>query len=374
MGNGNNVAMNERKRTSKDEKKIDSKVKEHTPEDDGAESKSTNMTKSSMKEYAKRDSMPYQKGDRVLAKVSRYPWWPGQIIRYKPMNRDGITIEKSQEHLYKVQFFPNLDFAWVKQTGLKPLTNEDISNFLASLKKKSKYLKEAYEAACEPPDIESEESTEEEKEPCESEDSAGDSNYLMNKKKRKNFEESTTETNTDLSSPLSTMSSISSISEMYGKSATSSKVDLINSKLTKNVDRANDKGKLPISDSNHRGRLSPLNSLSSEMKTLIQRLLYFRFKLQKLFLSSNITFEEDDLYQAKVYLRAIEDFPYLNYEMIVSTKIAKVLKRIALLDDLPKDEIFCIRGQCKDILYYWKQNMSISMESSPANSLTEVEN
>ncbi|WBW71514.1 PWWP domain protein Pdp1 [Schizosaccharomyces osmophilus] len=360
MGNGNNAAMNSKQSISQVEKNVKSEAKAYTLQKGGTKSTSTTLTRSSVKEDAEGGVKPYHRGDRVLAKVSGYPWWPAQIVRYKLMNRDGITIEKSPEHFYKVQFFPNLDFSWVKQTGLKPLANEDISNFLNSIKRKSKILREAYEAAREPPDIEGEDSTEEE-EQNENDYLASDT-YVLDKRKRKSFEGSPTENSTDSSSLLSTMSSISSISEMYGNLSTSN-FDSADSKLNRNVKKTDYKNNLSSSDLKDRRLLSPSNSATSEMKTLVQRLLYFRFKLQKLFLSSNINFGEEELYRAKEYLEEVEGFPYLNYEMITTTKIAKVLKRIALLDNLPKDELYSIRGQCKDILYNWKHNLSSSMES-----------
>ncbi|EPX75010.1 PWWP domain-containing protein Pdp1 [Schizosaccharomyces octosporus yFS286] len=369
MDNGNNPAVDRKHTALKVEKKGKSETKAYTLHNDGIKSTSTNLMTPSIYENVEDGTQLFHRGDRVLAKVSGYPWyvkfrdrhfninscyrWPAQIIRYKLMNREGVTIEKSPEHFYKVQFFPNLEFSWVKQTGLKPLANEDIDYFLSSVKRKSKVLQEAYKAACEPPYIESEESTEEEGDLDENNRSERDT-YLLNKRKRNEFEDLSTKTDADRFNPLST---ISSISEMYGN-LSSSKLNSTDLKWATNNSKTGYKNNCSRWDLNQRKRLSPLNTATSEIKTLVQRLLYFRFKLQKLFLSSNSNFEEENLYRAKEYLKEIEEFPYLNYEMIITTKIAKVLKRIALRDELQKEELLSIRGQCKDILFSWKHNLS----------------
>ncbi|SGY14265.1 BQ5605_C010g06123 [Microbotryum silenes-dioicae] len=92
----------------------------------------------------------YTPGDIVLAKIKGYPSWPGQITDGKdaPVNVRSQQPPKSKTYL--VRFFPTGDYAWTARRDISSLTKDEIDTYVSSSSKKKGDLLEAYKIAKDP--------------------------------------------------------------------------------------------------------------------------------------------------------------------------------------------------------------------------------
>ena len=82
-------------------------------------------------------------------------------------------------------------------------------------------------------------------------------------------------------------------------------------------------------------------------------ILLIRHKLQKSFLSRDQWPQAEDMPEANQDLTQLETYPNLETAIIKTTKINKVLKGIAKIPDIPREDEFMFKPRCKDLLEKW---------------------
>jgi hypothetical protein len=93
-----------------------------------------------------------------------------------------------------------------------------------------------------------------------------------------------------------------------------------------------------------------LNTLSTTSNLVV---LFLRHKLQKGLCSRDNPPKSDDMPNMNDHLTALENFQDLESPIIRETKVAKLLKVILKLTDLPRDEEFKFKDRCGKLLAGW---------------------
>ncbi|KAL8644330.1 MAG: hypothetical protein Q9226_007820 [Calogaya cf. arnoldii] len=89
-----------------------------------------------------------------------------------------------------------------------------------------------------------------------------------------------------------------------------------------------------------------------------KKVLWFRHKLQRGFLSRDVPPKEDEMKQMSEYLAELETYLDLEPNIIRSTKINKVLKAMIKIPSIPQDEIHQFKDRSLKILAEWNKTLS----------------
>ncbi|KAL8967845.1 MAG: hypothetical protein Q9183_002739 [Haloplaca sp. 2 TL-2023] len=89
-----------------------------------------------------------------------------------------------------------------------------------------------------------------------------------------------------------------------------------------------------------------------------KRILYFRHKLQRGFLSRDVPPKEDEMAGMSDFLAELETYTDLEGSIIRTTKINKVLKAMIKLPSIPQNEIYQFKERCLKLLGKWNEILS----------------
>ncbi|KAL8781588.1 MAG: hypothetical protein Q9213_005938 [Squamulea squamosa] len=89
-----------------------------------------------------------------------------------------------------------------------------------------------------------------------------------------------------------------------------------------------------------------------------KKVLWFRHKLQRGFLSRDVPPKEDEMKQMSDYLGELETYLDLESSIIRSTKINKVLKAMIKIPSIPQDEIHQFKDRSLKLLGEWNKALS----------------
>ncbi|KAI4190293.1 MAG: hypothetical protein LQ346_004946 [Caloplaca aetnensis] len=89
-----------------------------------------------------------------------------------------------------------------------------------------------------------------------------------------------------------------------------------------------------------------------------KRVLYFRHKLQRGFLSRDTPPKEDEMNSMSEFLDELETLPDLEGSIIRTTKINKVLKGMIKLASIPRDEDYHFKDRCLKLLTKWNETLA----------------
>ncbi|GAA5913704.1 uncharacterized protein JCM6883_000020 [Sporobolomyces salmoneus] len=108
-------------------------------------------TKGSKDASTKEETQTYNESDIVLAKVKGYPPWPGRVMDPSAANKKVAKEKPSKgKNHYLVQFFPTGDFTWAGPRDLSLLQTKEIEKYLSEPSKKKSDLRQGYEIAKDP--------------------------------------------------------------------------------------------------------------------------------------------------------------------------------------------------------------------------------
>ncbi|CAF9924722.1 MAG: hypothetical protein ALECFALPRED_002820 [Alectoria fallacina] len=100
----------------------------------------------------------------------------------------------------------------------------------------------------------------------------------------------------------------------------------------------------------------PTPAQMKEMKE--KKVLYYRHKLQRGFLSRDTMPKEDEMKSMSDFLSELETYPDLEGSIIRTTKIHKVLRQMLKLPSIPLDEEFHFKTRSLDLLAKWNETLS----------------
>ncbi|GAA5948504.1 hypothetical protein JCM10213_003885 [Rhodosporidiobolus nylandii] len=290
------------------------------------------------KESASDPSHVYNAGDIVLAKIKGYPAWPGQILDHDKAPQKVAREKPKTKGINLVQFFPTGDYSWTVSRDLSLLTPKEIDTYLSSTNKKKGDLLEGYRIAQDPQawnqekadalaEYESlmEQAGEDEDQLAESEEEGGKAG-----KKRKRAAEPKKD-------------------EKKGKKAKTEKA------AGKKAAGKKDDDEAPASKKNKTNSADPG---AENVKS-------WRHKLQKVFLGKTAP-AADEMPKCAEYFDAMESFE-MKKEWLQESKLAKVLKRIALMKEgtIPDEDKYSFRERSSALASKWTALLNGADESSP---------
>lgn len=294
----------------------------------------------------------YKISDIVLGKIKGYPAWPGRVadeatapkkvLKEKPAKGKNATL---------VQFFPTGDFAWLGQRDISRLTEKEIDAYISGGKKKGDLLK-GYETAQDPKewitDKEDAAALEKQREAemaaMDEDDQLASENDAPATKGGKGKKDATKKRKRE------------SAAATNGKKDEKKKPkkDTTKTKAGTKKDYTDDENE-PAS------KKSKAAAPDSDAETVKG----WRHKLQKIFLGKSNP-PADEMPKCAQYFDDMEKFK-MEKEWLTESKLAKVLKRIALLKDgvIPDDEKYKFRQRSSDLAAKWASIMQENGDSSP---------
>ncbi|KAM0749053.1 hypothetical protein T439DRAFT_358184 [Meredithblackwellia eburnea MCA 4105] len=310
----------------------------------------------------------YAVGDVVLAKVKGYPAWPGHII-----NNDeapsGVRKERppKSKGQYLVQFFPTGDYTWAYSRDISTLAPREIEAYLTSGSKKKGDLLDGYQIAQDPTAWvrERREALEraaqmDTEDMLASGDEGGGGAALTgnDSKKRKRKSEasggagaaaagtaSKKETPEDKKAKKAKLEKLAKSRTAGGKKPPSEDEAAPPAKKSKSaVQEGDDAGMIQVKD--------------------------WRHKLQKVFLGKTGVLT-DELTKCKEYFDVMEKFA-MTKEYLAESKLAKVMKRIASLNDadLPNKDEHNFKKRALDLAQLWSQQLGDAKAATPVPAET----
>ncbi|GAA6002897.1 uncharacterized protein JCM10292_001363 [Rhodotorula paludigena] len=283
-------------------------------------------------------SHSYSVGDIVLAKLKGFPAWPGQIVAESEAPPKVLRERPGKaKNINLVQFFPVGDYSWLQSRDLSALTPREIEAYTSSGSKKKGELLEAYRVAQDPSDWKREradkqaeyeaalEQAQLEEDELADDDAAGDDKGAAGGKKRKRAPQN-------------------------------------NGAAPKKKTGKSDKGGKKDDDA-PAAKKAKTSANSDDPAEMVKS---WRHKLQKVFLGKNDP-PADEMPKCAEYFDAMEAFD-MKKDWLVESKLAKVLKRIALMKDgaIPDEDKYSFRDRSSKLATKWASLLGGAATDSPA--------
>lgn len=283
--------------------------------------------------------------DIVLAKVKGHPAWPARIVdpHTAPMNlRDERKI--AQRNSYLVKFFKTADYAWMNAKEISKLDPTEIKAFIDNPNKKGADLRAAYEIALAPEAWEAEleamykleEENNDEQENSEHDGEAPALPEPKTKQKRRRA----SEPKPRVTASKKRKSEVAS-SKVNQDQASSTPEPASAQGLRKRVKKKEDPP--PVIDG----------------QAIVKE---WRHKLQRVFLSKAEATEKM-MPEVDQVIKDIEAFE-MKTEWLTSSKLAKVLKRVGVLDDskVPMNDTYNFKSRARALQEKWRQTLGLGEE------------
>lgn len=361
----------------------------------------------------------YSVKDIVLAKVKGYPPWPAMVVDpenvAKHVKKERPISKKTT--FYCVRFFPAGDYSWAVAKDLSRLQQHEIEAYINEPSKKNSELKRGYEVALDPTpwieEIERKEAdaeaaaAEEEEGVDQLEDSEGggeeevdsdadsasastkkkksqagkkrkrESNSAEDgKKKRKNAQEALSAKRRPVAgskkagkgkaSSADNAESEDGVGAMAELEATEEEAGRKKARTSRGkADDSDEKpGKRSKKDKDEDDADDPLANDPEA-----QRVKDWRHKLQRGFLTGGKPPQAADMPLMEQIFSTVENYPNLTIEYLQFSKIGKVMRRIAGLLDIPRDDEFHFKHRAQALVIKWQ---TILQEAEQAAKSSEV--
>ncbi|KAG8864527.1 hypothetical protein FRB96_005030 [Tulasnella sp. 330] len=355
----------------------------------------------------------YNQGDVVLAKIRGYPPWPAMIVDPEKVSK---TVKKEKPvskktTFYCVRFFPAGDHSWAVAKDLSRLLPHEIEAYINEPSKKNGDLKRGYEIALDPTaweeehdqkqadaDAAEEEMEEgvdqlEESEGGEDElDAEGDGSSKKKKstagkkrkreivtaedqkKKRKNNQEALSAKRRPIAggkkSAKGKAGSTDNVESEDGEKAVDEDDDSGEKKPTKK----GTKGKASAGEerSSKKSKKDKEDAEDAEDANLVndpeaQRVKEWRHKLQRAFLTAKSPPQAEDMAAYDQIFNTVENYDKLNIEYLQFSKIGKVMRRIAGMENIPRDDEFHFKERATTLVATWQSIIQAAEADAVAN-------
>ncbi|KAK5172218.1 uncharacterized protein LTR77_003856 [Saxophila tyrrhenica] len=384
------------------------------------------------KKLNKKKSMPTlhlncQPGDFYWAKLKGYPPWPSVIcdeqmlpeslLATRPVSTtrpDGSIRDdfkeggkNSKERTYPVMFLSTNEFTWMINTNLEPLEPEECKTLPKS--KMIKSLQDAWKIASENHDLAyfkgilktwqeeeakieqemreeaaraaEEEAARKEREAVDAEAAATEE--AQAKKSKKSRKSKGSEDDVDMVDADGTKSAKKrkkdAESDSEGKPKKTPKVTKLNAPKTPNGEASTKKSaaksKKKVVQAPKEDEEVQKEQLTAEQEREHREkaILYLRHRLQKGFLSRDVTPKEDEMDGMATFFSQLEAHENLEASIIRTTKIHKVLKGIVKLSSIPKDEEYNFKKRSASLLDIWNRRMAADGDVAPPSAVEPKE-
>lgn len=305
----------------------------------------------------------YKESDIVLAKVKGYPSWPGRVLDASTASKKVLKDKPLKgKNVYLVQFFPAGDFMWAQPKDLSLLQTKEIDAFLNGPGKKKGDLLQGYQIAKDPSDWitqREDEAAEFQRLEAEAEDDELASESEAAAKPKKGKKEVTKKRKRDSTTATSTATNGAAKKDDKKKP----KKETAKSKASVKKDYTDDEAEPASKKAKASG--------DSDAETVKG----WRHRLQKVFLGKTNP-PADEMPKCAEIFDAMEKFD-MKKEWLVESKLAKVLKRVALLkeDVIPDEEKYNFRQRSSDLAGKWAPLMGGNPAGSPqAEASTSADN
>ncbi|KAG9009593.1 hypothetical protein FRB94_011856 [Tulasnella sp. JGI-2019a] len=342
----------------------------------------------------------YNLRDVVLAKVRGYPPWPAMIVDPDKVSK---TVKKEKPiskktTFYCVRFFPAGDHSWAVAKDLSRLLPHEIEAYISEPSKKNGDLKRGYEIALDPTSWEEEhdqkqadaEAAEEEMEEGvdQLEDSDGGEEEMEadgdgsskkkkstagkkrkreiataedQKKKRKNNQEALSAKRRPIAGSKKVKGKGSSTDNVESEDGEKAVDEDDDSGEKKAPTRKGAKGKATAGEDrpSKKSKKDKEEAEDAEDANLVndpeaQRVKEWRHKLQRAFLTAKNPPQPDDMPGYDQIFSTVENYDKLNIEYLQFSKIGKVMRRIAGMENIPRDDEFHFKERATTLVATWQ--------------------
>ncbi|KAI9634104.1 uncharacterized protein MKK02DRAFT_38775 [Dioszegia hungarica] len=282
-------------------------------------------------------------GDIVLARLKGYPAWPARIADPDTLPRK-VAAQRPNKNpmIFCVQYFPVGDYSWLNQRDLTSLTPSDISSYLESGHRKATGgLREAYQTAQDPTEwdegqaqiVQREQEGEEEVDELADEDEGEEAAVTGGKRKK--------------------------AAATGGKEGSKKKA-----KTEKKNDETADKSKKAAKPKAAKSKAAPESKPAVENQAAddddplsndpeCRKVKDWRHKLQRAFLGKALP-EADEMPGYDQLFKDIEAYKGMTTDALTYSKIGKVMKKIAAISTIPKDDELKITTRAEKLMKDWQ--------------------
>ncbi|CEH14511.1 HEPATOMA-DERIVED GROWTH FACTOR-RELATED [Ceraceosorus bombacis] len=283
-----------------------------------------------------REDKTFNAGDVVMAKVKGYPPWPGIVVDEKNVPT-SVNKQKPGKGVYTVRFFPQADYNWFKGYEMNHLTPKEIKAFLDEPSRAKADLRQAFLIAQDPSDWNDEQ------------------NVIV-----KNAEEAALEF-AEGQDELAEDEDDDTITAKRGGKDKRKREEKKGGKIRESAESKAKKQKK--GDDEKERAASARKSAAGDEESVAQdpetKMVYgWRHALQRGFLPKDGIIKEDETPNFDKTFKSVESYTDITEEQLRETKIGKVMKRIALLTDIPKNDEFNFAGRAQALCQKWGDVMA----------------
>ncbi|PVU99861.1 hypothetical protein BB559_000334 [Furculomyces boomerangus] len=349
----------------------------------------------------------YKVGTVCWAKLKGYPWWPSIIMDESSLSDPVLSSKPKGGRAYPVLFFGSIDYAWMTTDTLDPFKENFNRYSIKPKNRKEPKFGLALKQANDPEEIknvleQAKLQVEREREYIISrkilaEDSDEETNSSEDNDSGYSKSKHTSNKSKSVKATPSKRRETSNLASSNG-SAKRSRVDTSSSKDTKQSNRGESTGESGKRTDSSKRRKSTIESneneeisAASEKKKSIpgektsrnsedlqqklgkafKGLMALRHKIQRMLLKDDIP---KDLTEVDDLFRKVEKAP-MTVDLLLTTKIGKLMKRISILEGLPdeKDDEFKLKSRAHEMTVKWRKLVSPGRDPSEESS-TSINN
>ncbi|KAL7415413.1 hypothetical protein BDY24DRAFT_382883 [Mrakia frigida] len=313
----------------------------------------------------------YSIDDVVTHKMRGYPAWPGKIVAAESLSREVIKEKPRQGNFHCVRYYPKGDHSWASPRDLDLLEPSQIDAFLAKNKGKSSEIVTAYKTAKDPSEWEEQQQAkaeefarknaavdeldedEPEKEEDELDDGAGEEAAAGDKRKRAKAEKKPSSgKKVKVEKPKA---------EKKAKATTPAKSKSTKVKSSTHIESEEEDAKASTSN----GKVEkvaasappPTGAADEETDNDSQKVKDWRHKLQRAFLGKAPPTEKD-MPSADQMFTIIEAYNAMTITQLQVSKIGKVMRKIAALPSIPREEEFNFKTRAAKLMGKWQTQLN----------------